>query len=307
MQFSYLQPWSRPYLKSLLLATLLCVAIGRSLAAEPLNEAIRQTVEVLATTRSNGGYDINAAFSKDLKYGDRCCIKALAPPSTMCVAAVAEVIVETINRLSDSGAFQALPIETWSRGSITSLRANMFMFKGTGSRGTGHALAKLGVGREKKFAELRPYDFINFNRTNKTGHAAVFIAYLDQNGQRQNKYSQGAIGFAYFSAQGKGKPDAGFGERHAFFDGHCPPTAETKRDCGVVRSSNLALLNGGELWHPSDWKTEEAKAMISRSVRSTLTQRYPGATRAFIDTQLETELNRELAPNSDHFDGVTTD
>jgi hypothetical protein len=189
----------------------------------------------------------------------------------MCVAAVSEIIIEALNTLNDSRAFSQLPLASWTRGNLTSIRANIFQYEGTGSRGVGHALERIGVGREKAFSTLRPYDFVNFNRTNGTGHAAVFLAFLDKHGNPTNRYSNDVIGFHYFSAQGKGKPDAGFADRYAYFTGFCPSERRAiPRDCDVIRSSNIALLSGGELWMPSRWQTQQAVAATRRSVRSAL-------------------------------------
>ena len=273
-----------------------------------LNSVVQTVVQDFRATREGGGYDLHSAFTRDLKYGGNCCIKSSNAALTMCVAAVSEMIIETLNRQSDVTAFQKLPMSSWTGGSITTARANIFQYAGTGSRGTGHALQLLGLGREKHFSELKPYDFINFNRNNKSGHAAVFLGYLQPDSSVTLQYSDGVIGFAYFSAQGKGKADAGFADRYAYFDGKCPAQAAAlPRDCGVLRSSNLVLLSGGELWTPDNWTTDARLKQITASIRSVLERRYPGATKGLIGTQLQTELSRELQPDSDSFTGETTD
>ncbi|WP_375779166.1 hypothetical protein ACE103_09270 [Bradyrhizobium sp. ma5] len=278
-----------------------------------LNSIVKEVVDDFRQHRSHGGYDLHKAFTRDLKYGNDCCIKATDPPATMCVAGVAEIVVETLNRYAasanDQSPFQKLPLTSWTRGNLTSIRANIFMYDGTGSRGTGHAFEKLGLGKEKSFSELKPYDFVNLNRTSGSGHAVVFISFLDANSNETSNYSANVIGFHYFSAQGKGKPDAGFADRFAYFDGKCPdqPVAGRPRDCGVIRSSNRALLDGGELWSPTAWTTTQAISRITTRVRGVLESRFAGQPRGFIDTKLNVELEKELTPNLEQFNGETTD
>ena len=291
---------------------LFCLAIATATCdaanEKTLNNLVEKTVENIRASYEGGGYDINSSFTHDLPYGESCCIKASNAKQTMCVAAVAEVIIDTINHRNEKSSFLKLPMSTWTKGTLTSARANLFMYKGTGSRGTGSALEKIGIGREKDFKDLVKFDFINFNRTNKSGHAAVFLGYLDMDSKVVSKYDDNIIGFSYYSAQGKGKPDAGFSDRYAYFDGNCPekPSA-VKRDCGVIRSKNRVLLSGGELWDPIEWKVEErTKSMIS-GVRSIIEGRFKGADKGLIDTQLDTELQRELPPASARFSGETTD
>jgi hypothetical protein len=291
----------------------LSMTVAYSQTPATLNPIIKEIVDDFRQNRAGGGYDMSGFFTRDLKYGSDCCIKSKNPPVTMCVAGVAEVIVEALNLYSkrnggDETPFKKLPISSWTKGNLKSIRANLFMYDGTGSRGTGHALERLGLGREKTFADLRPYDFVNLNRNNNSGHAVVFISYLDKDSKETTTYSPAVIGFHYFSAQGHGKPDAGFADRYAYFDGKCPDKQlGTPRDCGVIRSGNKALLDGGELWTPSAWKTDEANANIEQGVRGIFSARYPGLSKGLLDSKIEQELNRELQPNLDQFIGDTTD
>lgn len=303
------------------------VAIG-SASVEPgmaqvthktLNSFVQSAVEMLSHDRAGGGYNIDDAFTQNLDYGtDKGVIiatdKLHSPPKpTMCVAASAEVIVEALNAFSkktgDMTAFKLLPYASWNSGKITSIRANVFMYAGTNSRGTGHALSKLGIGEEKTFDRLLPYDFINLNREH-SGHSAVFISYLDKDYNELTSYSSKVAGFKYFSAQGNGKPDAGFAFRYAFFEGFCPPLSRGKpRDCGVIKKiDNLALLDGGELWAPAEWKIEEAQNKLRADLRLSISNEYQGAAPSgFVDTKLEELLNRELEPTIEFFSGETTD
>jgi hypothetical protein len=124
-------------------------------------------------------------------------------------------------------------------------------------------------------------------------------------------YTPDVIGFKYFSAQGKGKADAGFAYRYAYFDGHCPATGQTvPRDCGIRRSENLALLDGGRMHYPISWDYENAVAAIKEGIRGAFEQSLPEETRGFIDNLVQSTMNQELDASTEiqgFFDGVTTD
>jgi hypothetical protein len=156
-----------------------------------------------------------------------------------------------------------------------------------------------------------PGDFINFNRINRSGHAVVFISFIGKNLQPTEVYSADVVGFRYFSAQGKNRPDAGFGFRNAFFNPYCPPSsAIQQRDCGVIKSNNSALLNSGSMHSPDAWSYSSAIARRSASIRGAIENDMPDATRGAIDQELLFELERELSWNSQmdtFFSGVTTD
>lgn len=285
-----------------------------------LNDTIKAVVEEFASNRSHGGYDINQAFTRDLTYGQTAnAIKSTGhgqiPRPTMCVAATAEVIIETLNLYykshPNSSVFDDLPLNTWTSGKPTSARANIFMYTGTGSRGTGYALEMLGVGKEKTFDKLNPYDFVNLNRRGGSGHSVTFISYLGKDYRELDNYiPDEVVGFKYFSAQGKGKPDAGFAYRYAYFGDYCPAASAAKpRDCGVIKSlSNLALLDGGELWDPSEWRVEEARNRHLSNLRRSIEDQYGGgAPRGLIDSLLQSTLDADLQPSFDRFTGETTD
>lgn len=280
----------------------------------PFNKYILTSVDHLAKTRAGGGYDLSAAFTQPLQYGPECCVKSthdVPPHTTMCVAAVSEVIVEALNQYytdtHDAQPFTSLPLSSWNRGNITSIKANIFIYQGTGSAGTASALQRLGLGEQRSFSKLSPGDFINFNRKNGTGHSVVFLGYLDPQSSVTNRYSDDVVGFKYFSAQGRGRPDAGFGFRYAYFDGSCPNSASVPRDCGIIRSSNQHLLNTGTMYEPRSWKVGQAVQAITRSIEGSVKQSFPGRTRGFIDNQIKTELERELSVDLSAFTGETTD
>jgi hypothetical protein len=269
---------------------------------------ILNAVSSINSEWSGRGYDINSYFSHDLRYGPHCCITANHAPLTMCVAAVVEVIVTALNtwyaETNERTPFDRLPLRSWRGGSKRDIRAHIFMYEGFGSNGTAHALERFGIGRQCQFSELQPGDFINFNRTSGTGHACVFLGFIDATGNDVGAFGPSVVGFRYFSAQGKGLPDAGFGYRWAFFDGHCPSSmpAGKRRDCGVLRSDSPKLLCCGYLYHPSNWP--DSPTVETRLRDFARPSMRPEAT----IPEVEGELSREMPhPDLSRFDGVTTD
>ncbi len=288
---------------------------GQAAKAQDFNPYVLRAVNELHTKYRGGGYDIRHAFTHDIPYGNSVIRKTSSLPPvapTMCVAAVAEVMLTAISlHAQDHGLndvnspaspYNKVPASLFTRGNLLSLRANLFMFAGTGSRGTGHTLQRFGLGRELGFSQLKSGDFVNLNRTSRSGHAVVFLGYLDANGNDLSTFGPAVKGFRYFSAQGKGKPDAGFGYRNAYFEGTCPPSTATRiRDCHVIRSNNPQLLNAGRMMAPNTWTIQAALVDLRRQQGRAIASVYPSATRAVINQELERELPNSIDPL---FDGV---
>jgi hypothetical protein len=68
------------------------------------------------------------------------------------------------------------------------------------------AVEKLGIGRRIESDGARPGDFLQFWRTNKSGHSVVFLDWVKQDSRR--------VGFKYRSSQGSTK---GIGDRVEYF------------------------------------------------------------------------------------------
>lgn len=222
------------------------------------NAEILTQVDKLFRERGGLGYDINCYFTRDLDYGPSGKIKAKNAPLTMCVAAVCEVIIcamtELHARTGNTAPFVKLPIDSWRRGTKTSIRAHIFMYDDVKSNGTAHALERFGIGVQVPFDTLQPGDFINFNRENGSGHACVFLGYLDGVGRDLSSFGPNVAGFRYFSAQGRGSSDAGLGYRWAFFAGKAPAKLPGKRmDRGIIFSKKPSLLCCGYMRHPDHW------------------------------------------------------
>src|SRR5687768_12598935 len=148
----------RSALKRLACAFLLTIGVGEVSSAGAQDQPasfrpyILAAIEQLDPERSGGGYDIGKRFTRDLNYGTECCLRASRPlvPSgsnpTMCVAAVAEVIVEALNeygRRVDTSFNQLLPLARWNGSTRTHVIPNIFMYAGSDSAGTAFALQRL--------------------------------------------------------------------------------------------------------------------------------------------------------------------
>jgi hypothetical protein len=73
------------------------------------------------------------------------------------------------------------------------------------------AVEKLGIGKRIEPDDARPGDFLQFWRTNKSGHSVVFVEWVENDRRR--------VGFKYRSSQGSTK---GIGDRIEYFadEGH---------------------------------------------------------------------------------------
>ena len=245
-------------------------------AAEPaMSDYILQTVEYLMSDKRGLGYDRSDYFVEDLAYGDGI-IKATPNTRSMCVAAVTEVIVRSLERWAQDNPggeqlYAQLPVRRFNRGSLNDLRPWLFQYAtpenipsydrnfGTGAR---DALVLFGIGQSVKFEDAKPGDFIYFNRTGGSGHAAVFLGYMKSEYEMTEYFDEDVVGFRYFSSQSSG--EAGFDLRAAYFSGHCPSfrREDLLRDCTVIRSRDPRFLSVGRLNEPNRWSTFDAPLHI---------------------------------------------
>lgn len=297
------------------------------------NEYVLKAVALLAEHRRYGGYSIREALTQDLQMNGNCCVRAIPHPKapwsedrtsqrqlpdhrTMCVAAVHEIIVEALNLYAtethDMSPFEKRPLSFWDGSTKRAIKPYLYMYAGVDSNGTASALERFGMGREVPFSSMDPGDFINFNRPH-SGHAAIFLGYLDKQGGLLTKYGPTVAGFKYFSAQGAGKPDAGFGYRWAYFAPYCPEQRDPNkpRDCELVRSSDQKYLNTGTMYAPSEWPSfqDAMEALDEKSIEQ-LQRKFEGRKPTVqelmraLSNELETEL--PFSPRN-RFDGITTD
>ncbi|OGS09022.1 MAG: hypothetical protein A2270_04325 [Elusimicrobia bacterium RIFOXYA12_FULL_51_18] len=269
-------------------------AVSLLIKAEPVqpeeryfNAYILKAVDYLYSKYGLRGYDINSILTHDIKYHTYGVIPARHAPLTMCVAAQMEVILtayEIYSRATgDYSVYAYLPKSSFEGLSVTDIKGHIWVNPKFNANGTADALINFGMGERRTFENLKPGDFVNINRTTKTGHAVTFIAYINSTGKVLPKYDPASVvGFKYFSSQGllaAGK--GGFDYRYAVFSVFGCPEMPYKRDCNVIYSADQKMLNTGTMTSPKFW-THVAPKIDA-------------------DTAADTVLN------PDFFDGITTD
>jgi hypothetical protein len=143
------------------------------------------------------------------------------------------------------------------------------------------------MGMTVPFKELTPGSVINLNRTSGTGHAVVFLAFIDINGQELTTWDASVVGFRYFSSQGG--YDAGQGGldyRYAVFDEYGSPQMPYKRDLHVIYSEDQQYLNTGMIYAPAYWLRTSWSDPIQNTAEGDVV---------------------ESVFDAEYFDGVTTD
>ena len=240
-----------------------------------MNAYVLKAVAYLESNYANGGYNINSTLTHDLSYGGEA-IKASNPPKSMCVAAVLETIVEGYRLWAADHAGQAavwafLPASSWRSLRPRDIKSHIWVDPRLGAYGTGDALEKFGIGTRLDFEDLRAGDFANINRpaipgirSKPSGHAVVFLSYVDEDGQDTTKAAE-AKGIRYFSNQSSTN---GFAQKIGFFlrDGRyvCPRIrSDLSKDCGIMFSQDQRYLNLGRLWAPEDWQPAKRDAYIA--------------------------------------------
>ena len=226
-------------------------------AADTFNGYLLKAVAQIKAKHGLLGYDA-AALTHDMQYGTKGLVKASKPPKTMCVAAVMEVILTAMQIYAKEqgkpGVFDFLPIKSFQSLASGNLRAHLWVSYKINSRGSADALRHFGMGMTVPFKELTPGSLINLNRTTGSGHAVIFLAFIDIKGKEYTSHNASVVGFKYFSSQGGYAVGAGgFDYRYAVFSKFGSPTMPYKRDTKVVQSEDQKYLNTGVMYAPSRW------------------------------------------------------
>lgn len=227
--------------------------------ARYFNSYVIKATELLNERYAGLGYNLNKQFTHEMKFHTLGTFRPNGDGQTMCVAAMLEVMVTALDlytkETGDTSPYNFLPFNSWSSLKPGTFKASMWVNPKLRSNGSGDALANFGMGERVKFSELEPGGFINLNRNRPSGHAVVFLAFIDKNARELPRYSAEVAGFKYFSAQGRRiKGQGGFGYRYAFFSKNGCPNVPVKRDCDVIFSEKQNLLNTGMMLMPYHWK-----------------------------------------------------
>jgi hypothetical protein len=231
---------------------------SRTLSDETyFNDPVLAAIDYLWASYRMLGYD-SAVLTHDVPYGSSGVIEASGGARTMCVAAAMEIILAAMNIWAedrgDDSVFDFLPESSWETLHVDHIKAHIWVNHSLDSYGTADALAHFGMGEPLPLEQLTPGAFINLNRTTGTGHAVVFVSFIDIAGHEYPRYEPGMVGFKYFSSQGG--YDVGSGGmdfRYAIFEQYGSPPMPGKRDLHVVESDNDHLLNTGMMWAPPRW------------------------------------------------------
>ncbi len=226
-------------------------------AEELFNDYILAAVEYLYDNHGLLGY-ASAALTHDIEYGPYGIIEATDPPWTMCVAAALEVILTAMqlyaDNTGDASVWDFLPRISFARLGAGDFRGHVWVNPDLNAGGTADAARHFGMGMTVPFEQLRPGSFINLNRTNGTGHAVVFLSFIDIEGGESDSWHPDVVGFTYFSSQGGYDPGAGgLDYRYAVFDEFGEPAMPYKRDLHVIYSTDQRYLNTGMMFNPSLW------------------------------------------------------
>jgi hypothetical protein len=238
----------------------------------------------------------------------------------MCVAAVGEAVIEALNEYfietGDQEPFQKLPASQWttSANAKSSIRAQLWKYDGAGSRGARDAFSRLDIGEAVEFKNLMPGDAVTIDRSDGTGHAVVFLNFVDIAGHALERFSKDAAGFHYFSAQKfhsadmSGNEHAGFGFKTEFFvSKDCPVGAS----CRVLPPDSRYGPNSGRVWFPNAWgdigstfKAELERAAYQKLTGRPIPKNYVAALNSLsttdagqLEDEVQSQLNAALDPN----------
>jgi hypothetical protein len=221
------------------------------------NDYVLRAVEWLYANYGLLGYD-SAVLTHDIEYGTYGTITRTGGARTMCVAAVMEVMLTAMQiyaqETGDASVWDYLPKSSWERLNASAIKAHIWVNHELDSWGTADALVHFGMGETVVFEHLTPGAFINLNRTTGTGHAVVFLGFIDIQGNVLPTHSSAVVGFKYFSSQGGYDEGAGgLDYRYAVFSEHGSPTMPYRRDVNVIYSTNQHYLNTGMMYAPALW------------------------------------------------------
>ena len=253
---------------------LMIQAFPESIEETPLfNAYVLEAVEWLDGRYGRLGYD-SAAFTHDIAYGDYGDIPRSGGARTMCVAAVTEVILTAMQLYAkdtgDDSIFDHLPRSSWEGWGQDDIKAHLWVSYELETAGSADALRHFGMGMNVPFEQLTPGSFIGFNRTSGSGHATVFLSFIDIEGTEYDTWNPDVIGFKYYSAQG-GYETGGLDYRYAVFDEFGRPEMPYKRDTGIIYTERQDWLNTGVLFAPSTWRdTMYADASLYRTIERPL-------------------------------------
>ncbi len=229
-------------------------------AATTFNDYVLAAVDYIYANYRLLGYD-SAVLTHDIAYPggeDDQTILMSGGARTMCVAAAMETMLTAMHIYAedagDDTVWDYLPERSWESLASDCIKAHIWVNHDLDTWGTADALTIFGMGEAVVFEDLTPGSFINLNRTTGSGHAVIFLSFIDLLGNESPVWHPDVIGFRYFSSQGGFDVGAGgMDYRYAIFSDHGSPEMPYRRDINVIYSTNPHYLNTGVMWHPNHW------------------------------------------------------
>lgn len=224
------------------------------------NDHVLSAVDYIYANYRLRGYDA-AALTHDIPYPggeDDQMLHMSGGDKTMCVAAAMEIMLTAMHIYAedtgDDTVWDYLPERSWESLASDCIKAHIWVNHDLDTWGTADALVIYGMGEAVVFEDLTPGSFINLNRTTGSGHAVIFLSFIDILGNESPVWHPDVIGFRYFSSQGGLAVGAGgMDYRYAIFSDFGSPEMPYKRDINVIYSTNPHYLNTGVMWHPDHW------------------------------------------------------
>jgi hypothetical protein len=237
------------------------------------NDYILDAVDFLDANYGRLGYD-SAVLTHDIEYGSFGFIPRTGGARTMCVAAVMEVILTAIQLYAEDhgdAVFDFLPRSSWEGFGSDDIKAHLWVSYALETSGSADALRHFGMGENIPFEQLRPGSFVGINRTTGSGHAVVFLGFVDIDGNVSDTWHSDVVGFTYFSSQGGyAVGSGGLDFRYAIFSDYGAPEMPYKRDLNVIYSEEQWLFNTGMMFEPSQWRTTPYATGARRAVQEDL-------------------------------------
>lgn len=241
----------------------------------------------------------NTDPDKEIYHGE---ITMLTDRHTMCVAAVWEIMLTAMELyVEDTGdytIYEYMPLKSWKTQNQANLKGHLWV-NHSYSHGSADAVTNFGMGEHALFPELTPGSVLGITRSTGTGHAVVFVSFLDKWGIEHNTYpnDEEIIGFKYYSSQGGfAEGNGGMDYRYAIFTdyhtstfcnnnprvcddsdipimpyridrniyyhtkGYCQSGTQSVSDpVNLDRGLKLCRLNTGYIYGPTHWNGDNAR------------------------------------------------
>jgi hypothetical protein len=190
---------------------LIGVCISAALAGDKPGAAPDDVLAAARSYEDGGGYEWrDTGVPEEIRHQD-VIILGRSDKGTYCCGftfAVGMKVAQAAGLLNDKTPQQVKRMQREWYGSV----------KETAEKQMSDAMKNIGIGGPIDAKEARSGDFLQFWRTNGSGHSVIFLDWVVENGK--------PIGFTYRSSQ---KATNGIGDHTEYFDGHREGKVDLKR------------------------------------------------------------------------------